>query len=1048
MIRRLLLCAATALLVGCSTGSNPGLRDGVAESSEPVLASPAARTITYRTASFTDPTFDISPDGQRLYFAAMGEIYVVPVGGGSAAPLSLGAGWKTRPVISPDGQDVAFLSDSGSGIAAWRARLPVDRPTTGSLVPGFEASTLAWVDATSLGSVLVSTSGPAQLGVWVEYEKGLRSVSQRGRGGPHDPRAISRALTRGVPAAMSADGRGNVFLHLATGIVRIDASTGIEEVVVSAEDGSVSQPRVTPDGAWLGLAMTSDGATRLVLRDLASGKLRDTGCRLNSGPRSSVTYGINPEPSYAFIPGQQAVVLERDGVFHRCTFEGVETPIAVEADVAIRVAARVHPSAGRQYGALGPVLDLASTADGRIVAFSAAGRLWLLDRSDGQRRRVSTSDAQERMPAFSADGRHLAYVERFQDQSSALRMLDLETGASKVLLVSRNILANPAWSPDGRKIAFSEKPVTDRSDPVLKWLDRDGSGGVIGPSAASGPNQFPVLTWDSSNSALLYMQGTTLVAHRLGEEPQPLLSVDPTVWTVRVSPSRRFVALGTRDGVYVTPILLSSGDRPAFSWSDVRAMKRLWVGGADHIQWLADDSLIWTAQRKLMRASPGEAPREVVELDVPQGAVAEPDRRAYVGATVITMDRAGTIPDAVIVTRGRTLEYVGSRPGAPDLTGIETIDLTGKWIVPGFVDVHAHNLRTERSEYNLPVTQYDLAELGFGVTTVFDPSESSLVEAAVKWNASQGDDFLGPTVYGTGVAMLGSSEGSFLTLDLQSYEQALVLAKDLAARDAVMIKAYQQGTRQQRQWLARAARATGLGVTAHEDKSPSVMLPLIVDGYTAVEHEISEGALREDIKRFLIESRIPLTPTLVVAARDNGLTSESLDSDMRRDCLVDPARFGSRSDEPWDQARLLRSPVGQRMIDYADLLNRGAKVAIGGHGEAPGLDFHWELALLSIGGATPTDLLRAATINGAEKLGLESRIGSLAKGKDADFVVLNADPLADIRNARDIERVVRRGRVVSWPSGTAPQSWRSATSWEACQRWNFGLDRPGVSVSP
>ena len=1040
-MRLVTLLASSAVLAACSASSGADLRGGLVAPVDELATIPAQRTIAYRADSFTDPGLDVSPDGRRLYFSAMGEIYVVPIEGGLAEPLPLGGGWKTRPVISPDGLSLAFLSDTGAGVAAWRSSLSGAGSAAGRIDPGYEATTLAWIDNASRGSTGGSTDGVSAIGLTVDYEGEHGSAHHSGR--------VQR-LGHTPPASMSADHEGNVFLHRPTGIVRIDASTGIEEVVVAEGNDRIGQPRVMPDGTWLGFATTSGETAQLMLRNLASGELRTTGCRLDpwwvTGTASDA-----PEPSYAFIPGQQAVVLERGGRFHRCSFEGVETPIPVEADVRIDLAPRIRPSLVRANSAAGLPLNLTSTADGGLVAFSDAGHVWIHHRSTGQTSRISTSNLHEQTPALSADGRRLAYVERFQDQSSNLTVLDLETGASNVLLHSQGVLGNPAWSPDGRRLAFIETPVL-RPQPsievpephgaTLRWLGLDGSTGVLGPITVRGIEAFPTLTWDSSGSAIFYTKeqgGLTLMSHRLGGEPQPLLSADVRVWNLRVSPSRRFVALATRDGVYVTPILLSSGDHPTFSWSDIRSMKRLWTGGGDNLQWLADDSLVWTVQHKLIRALPGEEPREIADLSLPPEIAPEPKRRAYTGATVITMDQAGTIEDAVIVTNGRTLEYVGPRAGAPDLTGIETTSLSGKWVLPGFIDVHAHN-PTEFSEYNLAVSQYNLANLSFGVTTVFDPGPASSFEPAVTWAISQRDEFIGPTAYGTATVVLGYPN-TVRSIDVESYEHALTLASDIAGRGGLMVKNYRQGTRRQRQWLAGAARATGLGVTADEDRHPGVILPLIIDGYTAIEHTVSWEPLREDVKRFLIESRVSLTPTLVLEAEDLAQRHEPGLLDLRRDCLVDPRGVGinpstaPREEDAWFNARKVI------LADYAELLNRGARVTIGAHGEAAGLDFHWELELLAMGGAAPMNILQAATMNGAEKLGLESRIGSLVEGKDADFIVLNANPLDDIRNARNIERVVRRGRVATWPTGPAPQSWRSATSWDDCQSWNFGLGR-------
>ena len=970
----------------------------------------------------------------------MGEIYLVPITGGLAEPLELGAGWKTRPVISPDGLDIAFLSDTGAGIAAWRSPLSGGHPPVGAVVPGFEATTLAWVDKGSLVSAGGSTDGASAFGLTIDYEGEHGRSRLEGEGDP--------ARMMDPPASMSADHEGDVFLHRPfEGIAHIDATTGIEDIVVPEGNGRIDQPRATRDGSLLGFVTMSEGTARLVLKDRASGAVRDTGCRLSY--RRGLPVGH--EPSWAFLPGQEAVILERDGHFYKCTFDGVETPIPVQADVTIDLAPRIRPSPDREHSASGLPLNVTATADGGRVAFTSAGHLWIHDRASGQTRRLSSSDAQERTPAFSPDGRRLAYVERFQDESSTLKVLELEAGTSTVLLQSRDVLANPAWSPDGRRIAFIQAPVVQPEFSLenpqspsksIRWLGLDGSTGTVGPITTRSIEAFPDLTWDRSGSAILYTQeqggNLVLMSYPLDGEPQPLLSADVRVWNLRVSPSGRFVALATRDGVYVTPILLSSRDRPDFSWSDIRSMKRLWTGGADHLQWLADDSLIWTAQSRLMHAALDEEPREIADLGLAPAPEAEPERHAYVGATVISMDRAGVIADAVVVTRDRTLEYVGAREGAPDLTGVATTDLAGKWIVPGFIDVHAHNNYSPLSEYNLTVTQYNLAEVSFGVTTVFDPAALSPVEIGVKYAMSQQDDFIGPTAYGTGVVVMGYPNNP-RQMDVESYEHALVLASDIAARGGLMIKNYRQGAWQQRRWLAEAASAYGLGVTADEDMIASVYGPLIIDGYTAIEHEVSGSALREDVKQFLVESQVSLTPTLVLTAKDILQRGEAGLLDRRRDCLVDPARMvGSPPPPEEDNARRVI------LTDYAELLNRGARVTIGAHGEAPGLDFHWEMELLALGGATPMNVLRAATVNGAEKLGLESGIGSLAKGKDADFIVLNANPLDDIRNARDIERVVRRGRAVTWPTGSAPQSWISATSWDECQRWNFGLGRTGV----
>ena len=96
-----------------------------------------------------------------------------------------------------------------------------------------------------------------------------------------------------------------------------------------------------------------------------------------------------------------------------------------------------------------------------------------------------------------------------------------------------------------------------------------------------------------------------------------------------------------------------------------------------------------------------------------------------------------------------------------------------------------------------------------------------------------------------------------------------------------------------------------------------------------------------------------------------------------------------------------------------DFVRAGGKAQLGAHGQLQGLGAHWELWMLQQGGLTPLEALRAATLHGAQYLGLDGDLGSIEPGKLADFVVLDKNPLEDIRNSTSIRYVMANGRLYS-----------------------------------
>ncbi len=390
--------------------------------------------------------------------------------------------------------------------------------------------------------------------------------------------------------------------------------------------------------------------------------------------------------------------------------------------------------------------------------------------------------------------------------------------------------------------------------------------------------------------------------------------------------------------------------------------------------------------------------------DIPQGVV------ALRGARVITMRGDEVIEDADLVVRNNRIVALGARGSLDVPADARVIDVTGTTIIPGFVDPHSH-MWPAWGVHKTQDWQY-LANLAYGVTTTRDPQTSS-TDVLTYGDRVTAGLMIGPRIYSTGPGIFGD----YVNDPIEDLEHARRILKRYSEYyDTKTIKMYMAGNRQQRQWVIMASRDQGLMPTTEGGLRFAYELSMIVDGYPGQEHTWPVYPIYQDVIALTAASQMTYTPTLLVAY--GGPFSENYFYENENPHDDTKLRHFTPHSEI-DQATRRRGQwflpdeyvFEEHGVALKDVVEAGGRVGIGSHGQLQGLGYHWELWLVAAGGMSNHDALRAATILGAEGIGLDEDLGSLEPGKLADLIVLDANPLDDLRNTNTIRYVMMNGRL-------------------------------------
>lgn len=946
----------------------------------------------------TSMAIAVSPDRRHVAIDLQGGLWIVPIEGGAARRVTDEYGDVRQPDWSPDGQRIAFQSYRDGTWRIWTVRPDGSELRVVTSGP-FDDREPHW--SPDGRSIAFSSDRSGNYDVWtVDVESGAVRQVTRDPGNDFFP-------------AWSRDGSQIAFVSTRAAAPGVYATTldGVERQV-AAVWGTVGAPSWSPAGTVLYSAVPTPPGP-------ASGPAPPPGtpelpARLVAGEQVVAT-GEDYFPFRAQWLSPTEFLYPADGRIKR---RSIET--GVVADVPFSATLGVTPAQYRRKPrdfdgtsprpALG-VLRPVQSPDGSRLAFAALGDIWIQP-AGGEPARLTDDEFVDTDPTWSPDGRRIAFS---SDRAGSLDIWvrDLESGREQRLTTSSDADVAPAWSPDGQSIAYvanqgyeqGELHLVSAAGGAQRRLRERGFG--IG---------YPSWTPDGRTVVVSALRAYS-TRFREGMNHYWAVPVDGGAATLHTPIAHRPSGKRAGDGPAVAPdgrhiayvsdgrLFVQSIDAAVTPTGSPRA---LGSELADAISWAGPGHVLYIATDRLRRISIADG----VATDVPLGVAWRPTIPA--GRLVVHAGRLidGVRPVAqsdidIVIDANRITSVVAH--GARHHSG-QVVDASDRTVFSGLIEGHGHTL-IEHGRL------FGRVHLAYGVTSVRDVG-SIPYDALESREAFESGRRPGPRLFTSGY-LLDGARPYYPMASTAPDEDVVVLEVERARRLGYdTFKTYVRLPDLLQRRAIEGAHAHGIPVSSHE------IYPAALSGVDSVEHtgatsrrgystkQSLTGRAYEDVVQILAKSRMTITPTLGLGGFQTGVAREPGLIDDLRWRLLQPA---------WTDA-LVRSRLaasrpaagltpGQRTVGA--LHRAGVRLIAGVDSPlAPyGTALHVELEDYVAAGLTPFEALQTATRNTAALLGADGDLGTIEAGKLADLVIVDGNPLDDIRHTRRVRAVVKNGEV-------------------------------------
>ena len=963
----------------------------------------------------TSMSVAISPDGRTLAIDLQGSIWTLPSSGGAARQVTDAYNDARHPTFSPDGRTIAFQGYRDGGYDIWA--ISPDGSNQRQLTRGpFDDREPAW---------------------------------------SHDGTRVAFSSDRGesISAGQVQAGSGNYNIWI------LDLRTN-QLTQVTRERADDFMPTWSPDDREIAFISTRAGGQTIWAVTLASGAERRVsaeGVRADApswGPGGQIVYhstagngsqleiegrGLTGEenafPFRASWASPTEIVYVSDGkIRRRPVASGDSRTIEFSATLPV-MAARPQPAASALSRPPSPVsrpvkgiMSPAISPDGRSIAFAAIGDLWLMPLG-GKPVNLTTDRFLDTEPAWSPDGRHLAWSSDRGGQLLDLWLRDMTTGQVRRLTSTEGSAMGAAWSPDGRRIAFlnvdgvwrrasvnvvdvATGAVTQVHAPLFgpgnpTW-SRDGQRVLIAALTPysgrfrEGTNQILSISTSGGDSAWFTPRSHLSIDSRVGNGP--VLSPDGASMAVVYEGRLSLIPSSATGAPTGAPRRLTS---------DIAYMPT-WTGDSKSILYQSNDRL------RMVDVATGQS--RDVPLDLAYTPAAPTERYVIHAGRLVDMKSDAARENVDIVIDGNRIASVEPHRDAAH-AGVRVVDAGAHTVMPGLIEYHTHQQKDLGEAH-------ERAALAFGITTVRSPG-STPYEGVEDKEAVDAGVRIGPRVVAAGYLMEWQRvyyKMAVAIADSAHLEMELARARSLGHD---VLKAYVRMPDLQAKRIAEFARANGMSSSSHE------VYPAALSGLDGTEH--TTGTSRrgfspkvatlsrsyDDVAQLWGKSGMTFTPTLALG----GATMARMvaaDTTLRTDDrfglypgwlsgqVTGGGRGGARGGGGRAGAAGGRGGRGgganQGGIDamIVNAQNAGARV-VAGTDTPNAANVQAELIAYVSAGMTPFQALKTATVNSAQALRLN--VGTVEAGRLADLAIVQGNPLQDISATYRVIQVVTNGRL-------------------------------------